>query len=258
MNHDTPKSARGHLRTIESSSTPSLLDRVLSGLDDHQKARVLELVVRLGIEQDDPLWLIAIAIGQLQVMVEDAPQGWQELFVTFQVELNQWTATHLETLQVIAEESESVARLAATSAQLSSILSELVQASLALTQRLPDLENASQRSGKQLTESLAPLSAELLAIKRQISKYQGYLDVTYLKLLPKVENRTATWSARAALLLSSLAVVGMGFIGMQQHRMLQGPLQQLTQQSSWQLENVIRTACVTGAKDAESAECQNP
>ena len=81
----------GNVISLSSGDVPApdskLLDRVLQGLDASQRARVLDLVVRLGIEPDDPLFLISLATSQLQVLVEDAPKDWAELFGTFLTEL---------------------------------------------------------------------------------------------------------------------------------------------------------------------------
>ena len=68
-----------------------LLDRALRDLTAEQRARTLDLVLRLGIERDDPLFLITLAIGQLKVLVEDAPQEWNNTFHSFTSYLDAWT-----------------------------------------------------------------------------------------------------------------------------------------------------------------------
>ena len=52
------------------NGSSDLLDRALRDLSAEQRARVLDLVIRLEIDRDDPLWLIAItlvAIASLSV-----------------------------------------------------------------------------------------------------------------------------------------------------------------------------------------------
>ena len=100
------------------NGSSDLLDRALRDLSAEQRARVLDLVIRLEIDRDDPLWLIAIAIGQLQVLVTDAPEDWRETFVNFQSELITWTNTHLETLEAIAKQALVAKSLAKTSNEL--------------------------------------------------------------------------------------------------------------------------------------------
>lgn len=82
-----------------------LLDRVLLGKPDETKAKVLELLLRLGISPEDELFLVMIALGQLQVLVEDTPNDWQALFVKFQEELRSGSAA------IAASMSASVAAL---------------------------------------------------------------------------------------------------------------------------------------------------
>lgn len=114
-----------------------LLDRVLTGRPDDVKARVLELVVRLGIDPRDELFLIMIALGQLQCLIEDSPNAWMTLFDTFQEELTQWTETHLQTLETIARKAETEEVLATTCNELVTSLAKLTSTCNELMIRLP-------------------------------------------------------------------------------------------------------------------------
>jgi hypothetical protein len=123
-----------------------LLDRVLAGRPDDVKARVLELVVRLGIDPRDELFLIMIALGQLQCLIEDSPNDWQALFHTFQEELIQWTDTHLETLETLARKAQTEEMLANTCTELVSSLARLTTTCNELMVRLPTSRPSSTSS----------------------------------------------------------------------------------------------------------------
>ncbi|ACK74012.1 hypothetical protein PCC7424_5438 (plasmid) [Gloeothece citriformis PCC 7424] len=55
------------------AQTKSLLVQVLDDKDVIFRAKVLNLVVKHGLNGNDPLFLVLIAVGSLQVMLEEAP-----------------------------------------------------------------------------------------------------------------------------------------------------------------------------------------
>jgi DNA polymerase III delta prime subunit len=57
----------------QDEQTKSLMAEVLEDKDVGFRAKVLNLVVRYGLSGNDPLFLMLIAIGNLQVMLEEAP-----------------------------------------------------------------------------------------------------------------------------------------------------------------------------------------
>lgn len=252
----------------EARPPSDLLDRVLRDLDTEQRARVLELVVRLDIDQDDPLWLVAIAIGQLQILVEDAPTEWQELFSNFQGELNQWVKTHLETLEVVADKAELTASLSQYSKELSDVLQKLATACNGLVRRLAASEAQSQdyvslqKRFMQQTES--GFEALTRLGKQQHAQLLETLSAQTLSmetaLIPT--NKHAVRLAKMAVVLSGFALSGVLYVGWNQQRLLresaatQELMEELAEQSDWQLENVIRLACASGAKPVDSAECR--
>lgn len=188
-----------------------LLDRVLRDLNAEQKARVLELVVRLDLDTDDPLWLVAIAIGQLQVLVEDAPEDWQTLFGGFQGELTTWTNTHLKTLEVVADKAKVTANLSEYTSELSSILRTLVTACNALIERLQVSEMTSNNSDQRFRSSLNTIESEMDSLKAQSKRQHNSLLDALESLTPRsLRHRAAPASAAAKLaaLFSGLALLG--------------------------------------------------
>lgn len=142
--------------------TQDLLDRVLQGKPDDTKARVYELVLRLGINPDDELFLVMLALGQLQVLVEDAPTDWQILFTDFQGELAEWSEINLETLNSLIRKAEHEETLALTSQRLVNSLIDLTAFSTELMKRLDKLPPPSSVS--KLTSHIHELSEQLQTI----------------------------------------------------------------------------------------------
>lgn len=66
---------------------PTLLDLAIRGKDDNFKARVWEIVVQTGLDPDDPAFLMMIATGRLQVLLEDSPQEMEAMFDQWQTQL---------------------------------------------------------------------------------------------------------------------------------------------------------------------------
>jgi hypothetical protein len=58
----------------------SLLKMALSDQDDRFKAKVYDLVLEYGIEPDDPLFLVLLSTGRLEVLMEEKPQELSALF----------------------------------------------------------------------------------------------------------------------------------------------------------------------------------
>ncbi|MDY6936925.1 MAG: DUF6753 family protein [Cyanobacteriota bacterium] len=188
-----------------------LLDRVLRDLSPEQKARVLELVVRLELDTDDPLWLVAIALGQLQVLVEDAPEDWQTLFGGFQGELTTWTNTHLKTLEVVADKARVTASLSEYTSELSSILKTLVTACNALIERLQVSQMTSHSSDRELRSLNTTIESEMDSLKALSKRQHNSLLEALESLTPRhLRHRAAPASAAAKLaaLFSGLALMG--------------------------------------------------
>jgi hypothetical protein len=84
-------------------STPnkakSILDQLLVGRDEVFSAKVLKLVVDNKWDVDDPSFIIALATGQLQVILEDVPKSFEatsdkalQKFTQKLYELQEWSA----------------------------------------------------------------------------------------------------------------------------------------------------------------------
>jgi hypothetical protein len=59
--------------------TKNALDALLVGRDDTFKAKVLDLVVKNKWDADDPSFIITLATGQLQILLEDMPKSFESM-----------------------------------------------------------------------------------------------------------------------------------------------------------------------------------
>ena len=79
------------------------LDMALDGYPEETKVRVLEIIQKYKIDENDEFFVLFVAFGHLQVLIEDTPQDWQELFLGFEQQLFAWTETNLKTLASLRE-----------------------------------------------------------------------------------------------------------------------------------------------------------
>lgn len=69
-------------QSIDTNNSSSALDRLLEGRDPQYKAKILQLVNHCGITDfNDPMFLLMLATGQLQLMLADAPKDLGDLFI---------------------------------------------------------------------------------------------------------------------------------------------------------------------------------
>jgi hypothetical protein len=153
---------------ISPYATPQdLLDRVLAGKPDEVKARVLELVLRLGINPQDELFLVMIALNHLQLLVEDAPTEWQDLFIDFKGELDQWSDTNLNVLDSLIHKAKNEEALAESCKQLISALANLTISSNELVKQLQNQPQTSSVLSQELTYWFKDLSQKIGDISTQ-------------------------------------------------------------------------------------------
>lgn len=95
--------ARG--KSLNRIPYPTLLDLAIRGKDDAFKARVWEIVVQTGLDPDDPAFLMMIATGRLQVLLEDSPKEMEAIFDQWQTQLYE----HLQSYEKAAVKGQQKA-----------------------------------------------------------------------------------------------------------------------------------------------------
>jgi hypothetical protein len=68
------------VHSLRQAKNESYLNRLLEGKDADFQRRVLAIAVEHGLSTSDPLFLIMLATGQLQVLLEDKPNELDNLF----------------------------------------------------------------------------------------------------------------------------------------------------------------------------------
>ncbi len=68
------------VHSLRQAKTENFLNRLLEGKDADFQRRVLAITVEHGLSTNDPLFLVMLATGQLQVLLEDKPNELDSLF----------------------------------------------------------------------------------------------------------------------------------------------------------------------------------
>ncbi len=74
--------------TDNPASTDKLLSVALEGKSESFRKRVLDYVGTSGLAPNDPLFLVMVATGRLEVLLEDAPDRLEQLFKNWNKELS--------------------------------------------------------------------------------------------------------------------------------------------------------------------------
>ncbi|MFB2880615.1 DUF6753 family protein [Floridanema aerugineum] len=120
--------------------TKSLLDIALEGQSEEYKRKVLELAFKGKIEPTDPIFLILLATGRLEVLIRESPKpkDFELAFDRFLVQINKTLATHEQVVvekqeQQIAEVINSLVRQTKLTKVVTSVRSLVVAAGVLLT-----------------------------------------------------------------------------------------------------------------------------
>ncbi|MGI2906156.1 DUF6753 family protein [Tolypothrix sp. VBCCA 56010] len=226
-----------------------LLDRALRDLTPEQRARTLDMVLRLGIDRDDPLFLITLAIGQLKTLIEDAPQEWKSTLTLFTNFLEEWSRNNLKMFESAARQAEATESVSAVSKELISVLTVLTRLLTeqsqtpqsyrhdfeSLRNRLEDLQNA-------LTHRLNAIT-EILGTQKSARSMSSTL--TGLNNGSGIGSLSVKW-----LLVGLLVVTGGAWCVLWQEQ------QRNAQTLQWLLIKANRQECLAGVVSKISPQCR--
>lgn len=221
-------------------------DQALAGESDQIKARVQNIVLKYGIDPEDEFFIIFTALGKLQVLIEDSPNDWQQLFTGFQEELNRWSQTNLQTLKALSTRAVQLERLIATLETLSTTSTKSTKASIVLMGELSSLRRTLKTTNDRPPPCLPPLDLALTQLEVLSRSLQETLN---RPTMPPAW----TWSARSPLTwglsaLLALNLAGVGVIYFNQ--------KDQAQKVDWLLYKGNRYECLAGIKRQNSPECQ--
>ena len=222
-----------------------LLDKVLADKPPEVKARVLEVVYRLGISPKDELFLVILALGYLEVLIQDSPKEWEDLFLDFKNELDQWTDSNLEILDSLVRKAETEEMLAKNSQQLVAVLTNL-------TNCCNLLMTAVQTSGSRNSSSLVnnfSFPDEILHKMNAIQEQNAQISRQLSNLHRNGNGKP--WGRRLWLISSTATIVVLAASWQ-----VWGTVRDTNLRARWILEKAVRSECLTGRKARTSKECK--
>lgn len=225
-----------------------LLDRALRDLTAEQRARALDLVLRLGIDRDDPLFLVTLAIGQLQTILEDYPQELRDTFESLSADLTTWKDTNLGVLEAIGRQADAGEQIASVSKELVnslSVLTRLLSAQLQQPQSYPrELENFRNK----LDDMQTGLDYRLTSITESLESQKSVRNMSNTST-GQHANAIGRWSVNWLLVLLLVGSSSSWWV------LWQGQ-QQNTQTLQWLLQKSTRLECFAGAVNKKAAQCR--
>lgn len=234
----------------------AMLDQALEGATAEEKARVRGVLLRFGIETDHEFYIIFVAIGQLLILVEEAPENWRALFDDVHQELKQWSQENFKSL-------ESIKRHAQTSADLITVLRRLLDSMKTSEAR----SNETRTTLSNLSRKLSSIEGSLASMQRSSSSNQRKLSQleSLLETSSETENRKE-WISNFSLGVASLTVLmllvhgwTMGWRLSQQAKMIERQTWLLNRQGDridWLLEKANKEECLNGVKSQSDPQCR--
>ena len=110
-----------------SQNAQAILDQVLDGETPEQRAKILRLVMEMGISPEEEFFAIVLALKSLNLLMQEAPEAWQKLFSDFLRELDLKTESGKQIIAAQVEHIESIAQLADNAQQIQKTLEALTQ-----------------------------------------------------------------------------------------------------------------------------------
>ena len=88
--------------------TESLISQVLKSKDSKFRSHVIQTAYRYGLNKNDPLFIVLLATGQLELLLEKKPQEIDQFFKNWQ---SKWQGDLKDSQAVISQELEQVRQL---------------------------------------------------------------------------------------------------------------------------------------------------
>jgi len=234
------------------------IDQLLSGRSSETRASVLEYMMKYGIDPENEFFIIFVALGELETLIEDSPQQWQDLFKQFQEVLVQWADTNIETLKQLAHKASVTELLAANSEKLSNSLVKLLEVCEGLMNQLQKANGLQLNSLSQLQTSETELKNLVEQTRNDLLKLHSQIETLNSSLALQNNNQPSrnrlnwTWKDSILAGLVAIAVLTTAMGAISQSR-VSGEMGQKVQ---WLLQKANRQECRAGIKSTKSPECQ--
>jgi hypothetical protein len=267
------------------------LDKALEGKPPEIKTRVLEIILKMGIDPENEFFVIFVALGQLQVLIEDSPSQWKDLFEEFREELGEWATTNVETLSHLTHKTQTMERLAQSSERLGDTLNGLAQVCNGLIAQLQESNLLLTKSTSQLTDSNTNLTNLVNQTRQELFEYKKVLSYlaanveatnsslnslpvllsqnmslsssqsrpqTFVEWFQRIKREVSTWEGKFLwTTVVSMVMLSAGFWGATRMMVVDRKLLLDTAiQTQWLLEKANRRDCLDGIKKPNSPECK--
>ena len=239
-------------------SRQDAIAKILKGRSPEIQSNVMQYMLTYNIDPDDEFFIVFVALGELETLIEKSPQQWKQLFTGFQGELKEWGSNNLEILKHLSHKAEIVEKLATNSENLSNSLIKFLDICEGLMSQL-------QKSNGLLTNSLSQLQASqtesknwekqtltmILQLDNQIQQLNQKLDNP--KVLKNNKNKMGGWKSNVMLFFLGATLLTTTYFNVNQSRVNQN----INQRVQWLLEKANRQDCLAGIKKPDSPECRS-
>ena len=153
------------------------LDKALEDSPPSVKARVLEIILKMGIDPEDEFFIIFVAIGQLQVLIEDSPNDWKNLFAEFERELDEWATTNVETLSHLHHKTKALEELAQSFDKLGDYFGVFTEICRQLMRESQTANRCFLESLSNLQDSSVKLMSGVQSLREELSQQSSLSSV---------------------------------------------------------------------------------
>lgn len=246
----------GHSMTI-TQRRGEAIEQLLKGRSETIRGNVLNYMVKYNMNPDHEFFIIFVALGTLETLIETSPNEWQELFEGFQGELKEWSETNQGTLHLISEKASITERLASNSESLANTLTKFLEASAEQTSRLREVnslltsfQSQSQTSSTKLEESLDKNRNRFSQLESEVKKLKSTIENQKNSNPPN--KKIGAWSDNILLSFLTIILLTTASFGFNQHKVNQNTIQKM----QWLIEKGNRMDCKMGIKNPSSPECK--
>lgn len=231
---------------------------ILKGRSPEIQNDVMQYMLTYDIDPADEFFIIFVALGELETLIEKSPQQWQQLFTGFQGELKQWTNNNLKILEHLSHKAELTEKLATNSENLSDSLIKFLGICETLISQLQKSNGLQADYLNQLPTSQTKLPNWEEEVLKRMSQLDNQTQQLNQKLdNPKVSNKnkneTGIWKSNLMLGLIGVTLLTTSYFNVNQSRVNQN----INQRVQWLLEKANRQDCLSGIKKADSPECRS-
>lgn len=133
--NDIDNESEDNKEYFQDFKSKQLLDQLLEGKPSAFKAQLEALVRATGVSSDDPIFLILVASGRLELLIDEAPQTFGHILRGWSVELETWR----DKLKVSMELAQRTSVMEQEAAIASAVAASLEVAKRETNRRLLDV-----------------------------------------------------------------------------------------------------------------------